>query len=84
MQKNLERLIDTVAFSTFHFFFGDDGNDTLDDSDNENDGIAFGSTLFADGNIDWQERIWSWFETEILGKLIFKLFSYLVSAFCKN
>jgi hypothetical protein len=23
MQKNLERLIDTVAFSTFHFFFGD-------------------------------------------------------------
>jgi hypothetical protein len=61
-------LIDTVAFSTIQFFFGDD-NDTLDSSNNKTSGIAYGSTLFAGGNVNWQKKIRSWFETEFLGKL---------------
>jgi hypothetical protein len=67
-QKQLECLIDTDAFSTLQFYFGED-NDTLGSSDNETSGVAYGSTLYAGGNINWQERIRAWFEAEFLGKL---------------
>jgi hypothetical protein len=38
----------------FQIFFGDGGNDTMDDTHNETSRIANGTTLFAGGNIDWQ------------------------------
>jgi hypothetical protein len=66
--KWLAQLIDTVAFTTLQFLFGED-NDTFGGSDNETDGVAYGSTLYAGGNIDWQSRIRTWFETEFIGKL---------------
>jgi hypothetical protein len=65
-QKNLEGLIDTIALSTFRFTLGDGSNDNLDGSYNETRGIASASSLFAGSNINWQERIRSWFETDIL------------------
>jgi hypothetical protein len=73
--KRLERFIDTVAFTTLQLLFGED-NDTFGGSDNETDGVAYGSTLYAGGNINWQSRIRTWFETEFIGKLnyIFKMF----------
>jgi hypothetical protein len=66
--KRLERFIDTVAFTTLQLLFGED-NDTFGGSDNETEGVAYKSTLYAGGNIDWQSRIWTWFETEFIGKL---------------
>jgi hypothetical protein len=66
--KRLERFIDTVAFTTLQLLFGQDNN-TFGSSDNETDGVAYGSTLYAGGNIDWQSRIRTWFETEFIGKL---------------
>ncbi len=74
--KRLERFIDTVAFTTLQLLFGKD-NDTFGGSDNETDGVAYGSTLYAGGNIDWQTRIRTWFETEFIGKL-----NYFFTVFC--
>jgi hypothetical protein len=76
-EKQVERFIDTVAFTTLQFLFGED-NDTLGDSDNETSRIAYGSTLYAGGNIDWQARIRAWFETEFIGKLNY-FFNFLLS-----
>jgi hypothetical protein len=67
-EEQVERFIDTVAFTTLQFLFGED-NDTVDDSDNETSRIGYGPTLYAGGNIDWQGRIRAWFESEFLGKL---------------
>jgi hypothetical protein len=67
-EKQVERFIDNVAFTTLQFLFGDD-NDTIDDSDNETSRIGYGPTPYAGGNIDWQGRIRAWFESEFLGKL---------------
>jgi hypothetical protein len=67
-KKQVERFINTVAFTTLQFLFGDD-NDTFDDSDNETGRIGYSPTLYAGGNIDWQGRIRAWFESEFLGKL---------------
>jgi hypothetical protein len=52
--------------------FGED-NDTAGGSDNETDGVAYGSTLYAGGEVDWQTRIRTWFRTEFVGKLNFLL-----------
>jgi hypothetical protein len=56
--------------------FGED-NDTAGGSDNETDGVAYGSTLYAGGEIDWQTRIRTWFRTEFVGKLNFLLLNFL-------
>jgi hypothetical protein len=69
-------IIDIIAFKTFQILFGED-NDTAGGSDNETDGVAYGSTLYAGGEIDWQTRIRTWFRTEFLGKLNFNIFSCL-------
>ncbi len=63
-------VIDIIAFKTFQMLFGEDNN-TAGGSDNEADGVAYGSTLYASGEIDWQTRIRTWFRTEFIGKLNF-------------
>jgi hypothetical protein len=69
-------IIDIIVFKTLQMLFGDD-NDTAGGSDNETDGVAYGSTLYAGGDINWQTRIRTWFRTEFLGKLNFNIFSCL-------
>ncbi len=66
----MAEIIDFIAFKTLQMLFGED-NDTAGGSDNETDGVAYGSTLYAGGEIDWQTRIRIWFRTEFLGKLNF-------------
>jgi hypothetical protein len=46
-------------------------NDTAGGSNNETGGAAYGSTLYAGGEVDWQTRIRTWFRTEFVGKLNF-------------
>ncbi len=65
-------IIDIIAFKTFQMLFGE-GNDTAGGSDNEADGVAYGSTLYAGGEIDWQTRIRTWFRIEFIGKLNFNI-----------
>ncbi len=74
--RRVEQIVDIIAFTTLQILFGED-NDTAGGSDNETDGIAYGSTLYAGGEIDWQTRIRTWFRTEFLGKLNFNIFSCL-------
>jgi hypothetical protein len=69
------KIIDIIAFKTLQMLFGED-NDTAGGSDNETDGVAYGSTLYAGGEIDWQTRIRTWFRTEFLGKLNFNILSF--------
>jgi hypothetical protein len=68
--RRVAEIIDIIAFKTLHMLFGED-NDTAGGSDNETDGVAYGSTLYAGGEIDWQTRIRTWFRTEFIGKLNF-------------
>ncbi len=68
-------IIDIIAFKTLQMLFGED-NDTAGGSDNEADGVAYGSTLYAGGEIDWQTRIRTWFRTEFIGKLNFNILSF--------
>jgi hypothetical protein len=68
--RRVAEIIDIIAFKTLHMLFGED-NDTAGGSDNETDGVAYGSTLYAGGEIDWQTRIRIWFRTEFIGKLNF-------------
>jgi hypothetical protein len=70
-------IIDIIAFKTLQMLFGED-NDTAGGSDNETDGVAYGSTLYAGGEIDWQTRIRTWFRTEFLGKLHFNISSFVL------
>jgi hypothetical protein len=63
-------IVDIIAFKTLQMLFGED-NDTAGGSDNETGGVAYGSTLYAGGEIDWQTRIRTWFRTEFIGKLKF-------------
>ncbi len=66
--RRVEHIVDFIAFTTLQLLFGED-NDTTGGSNNETDGIAYGSTLYAGGNVDWQTRIRTWFRTEFLGEL---------------
>jgi hypothetical protein len=68
--RRVAEIIDIIAFKTLHMLFGED-NDTAGGSDNESDGVAYGSTLYAGGEIDWQTKIRTWFWTEFIGKLNF-------------
>ena len=74
-------IVDIIEFKTLQMLFGED-NDTAGGSDNETGGVAYGSTLYAGGEIDWQTRIRTWFRTEFIGKLknflMFKLLSWLI------
>jgi hypothetical protein len=74
--------------------FGED-NDTAGGSDNEADGVAYGSTLYAGGVIDWQTRIRTWFRTEFIGwplygvvyfrnKIIYILTRFVVVNYWRN
>jgi hypothetical protein len=69
----VEQIVDIIAFTTLQLLFGED-NDTTGSSNNETDGIAYGSTLYAGGDIDWQTRIRTWFRTECLGELNFNIY----------
>jgi hypothetical protein len=75
--RGVAEIVNIIAFKTLQMLFGED-NDTAGGSDNETGGVAYGSTLYAGGEIDWQTRIWTWFRTEFIGKLkiflMFKLF----------
>jgi hypothetical protein len=77
--RRVAEIIDIIAFKTLHMLFGED-NDTAGGSDNETDGVAYGSTLYAGGEIDWQTRIRTWFRTEYIGKLnlIIEFLSWLI------
>jgi hypothetical protein len=68
--RRVAEIIDFIAFKTLQMLFGED-NDTAGGSDNETDGVAYGSTLYAGSEIDWQTRIRIWFRTEFIGKLNF-------------
>ncbi len=68
--RRVAEMIDIIAFKTFQMLFGED-NDTAGGSDNEADGVVYGSTLYAGGEIDWQTRIRTCFRTEFIGKLNF-------------
>jgi hypothetical protein len=70
--RRVGEIIDIIAFKTFQMLFGED-NDTAGGSDNKADGVAYGSTLYAGGEIDWQMRIRTWFRTEFIGKLNFNI-----------
>jgi hypothetical protein len=54
--RRVEQIVDIIAFTTLQILFGED-NDTIGGSNNETDEIAYGSTLYADGDVDWQTRI---------------------------
>jgi hypothetical protein len=71
--RRVEQIVDIIAFTTLQILFGED-NDTTGGSNNETDGIAYGSTLYAGVNVDWQTRIRTWFRTEFLGELNFSIF----------
>ena len=68
--RRVAEIVDIIAFKTLQMLFGED-NDTAGGSDNETDEVAYGSTLYAGGEIDWQTRIRTWFRTEFIGKLNF-------------
>jgi hypothetical protein len=76
--RRVAEIVDIIAFKTLQMLFGED-NDTAGGSDNETGGVAYGSTLYAGGEIDWQTRIWTWFRTEFIGKLNFLMFKLFVS-----
>ncbi len=61
-------IVDIIEFKTLQMLFGVD-NDTAGGSDNKTGGVAYGSTLYAGGEIDWRTRIRTWFRTEFIGKL---------------
>jgi hypothetical protein len=44
--RRMEQIIDVITFMTFQLLFGED-HDTTGGSNNETDGIAYGSTLYA-------------------------------------
>ena len=69
-ERRVAEIVDIIAFKTLQMLFGED-NDTAGSSDNETDRVAYGSTLNAGGEIDWQTRIRTWFRTEFIGKLNF-------------
>ena len=69
-------IADIIVYKTLRILFGGN-NDTAGDSDNETGGAAYGSTLYAGGEVDWQTRIRTWFRTEFVGKL-----NFLLSYFC--
>ena len=77
--RRVAEIIDIIAFKTLQMLFWED-NDTAGGSDNETDGVAYGLTLYAGGEIDWQTRIRTWFRTEFIGKLkiIVKFLSWLI------
>ncbi|MFN9898065.1 MAG: hypothetical protein ACK55Z_04555, partial [bacterium] len=70
--RRVGEIIDIIAFKTFQMLFGED-NVTAGGSDNKADGVAYGSTLYAGGEIDLQTRIRTWFRTEFIGKLNFNI-----------
>ncbi|MFN9907158.1 MAG: hypothetical protein ACK56F_13745, partial [bacterium] len=67
--RRVAEIVDTIAYKTLQMLFGGD-NDTAGGSDNETEGVAYGSTLYAGGEVDCQTRIRSWFRPEFVGKLI--------------
>ncbi len=69
-ERRVAEIVDIIAFKTLQMLFGED-NDTSGGSDNETDGVAYGSTLYAGGEIDWQTKIRIWFRTKFIGKLNF-------------
>jgi hypothetical protein len=68
--RRVAEIVDIIAYKTLQMLFGGD-NDTAGGSVNETDGVAYGSTLYGGGEIDWQTRIRTWFRTEFVGKLNF-------------
>jgi hypothetical protein len=75
--RRVAEIIDIIAFKTLQMMFGED-NDTAGGSYNETGGVAYGSTLYTGGEIDWQTRIRTWFRTEFIGKLnLYCLFFFL-------
>jgi hypothetical protein len=74
--RQVEQIVFFIAFTTLQLLFRED-NDTTGGSNNETDGIAYGSTLYAGGDVDWQTRIRTWFRTEFLGELNFIIFLVL-------
>jgi hypothetical protein len=66
--RRVAEIVDIIAFKAIQMLFGGD-NDTAGGSDNETDGVAYGSTLYAAGEVDWQTRIRTWFRTEFVGRL---------------
>jgi hypothetical protein len=68
--RRVAEIVHIIAFKTLQMLFGEDNN-TADGPDNETGGVAYGSTLYAGGEIDWQTRIRAWFRTEFIGKLNF-------------
>jgi hypothetical protein len=73
--RRVAEIVDIIAYKTLQMLFGRD-NDTANGSDNETDGVAYGSTLYAGGDVDWQTRIRTWFRTEFVGKLKKKFFYF--------
>jgi hypothetical protein len=65
--RRVAEIVNIIAFKTLQMLFGED-NDIAGGSDNETDGVAYGLTLYAGGQIDWQTRIRTWFRTEFIGK----------------
>ncbi len=68
--RRVAEIVDIIAFKTLQMLFGED-NDTAGGSDNVTGGDAYGSTLYAGGEIEGQTRIRTWFRTEFIGRLNF-------------